>query len=110
VVVEHPKGGLLRLPEEWTNRAILPLAPQVNGQGLRVDFVRLQKLHQMCFVALQGKLDSDHLAARITKSQKELQHNENSSDIVVNASEDAKGSDHRSVGDIGAQTASEYAK
>ena len=108
VVVEHPAGGLLRLPIEWTDQSAPQFAQRINGRELQLDLKRLQKLHQMCAVALGDRLDSDHSGRTITKPKREIQQrNGICGDNVVISIEDAEDTNRRCVGNIGAQTTSE---
>src|SRR5262249_12095921 len=51
-IVEHPDGGTLRLPLEWTDRGPAWVSPHVNGRPVRLAVGGLLKLAGALDVAL----------------------------------------------------------
>jgi hypothetical protein len=62
VTVEHPRGGNLRLPLDWTDRSAPTSPPTVNGQEVRVSLRGLRALAAAVAVARARKLDLSALA------------------------------------------------
>ncbi|MDP2703406.1 MAG: hypothetical protein Q8P98_15190, partial [Candidatus Rokubacteria bacterium] len=57
VIVEHPHGGQLRLPLDWTDRAAPAAPPQLNGRDVRLSLRGLRALAAAVGVARSRKLD-----------------------------------------------------
>ena len=57
VIVEHPHGGQLRLPLDWTDRAAPAVPPQVNGRDVRLSLRGLRALAAAVGVARARKRD-----------------------------------------------------
>ena len=57
VIVEHPHGGQLRLPLDWTDRAAPAAPPQLNGRDVRLSIRGLRALAAAVGVARSRKLD-----------------------------------------------------
>ena len=62
VIVEHPHGGQLRLPLDWTDRAAPAAPPQVNGRDVRLSIRGLRALAAAVGVARSRKLDVSEVA------------------------------------------------
>jgi hypothetical protein len=60
VVVEHPRGGQLVLPLDWTDRGPLQQVPTVDGREVVADVAALLRLAQA--VSICRKVDVDRPA------------------------------------------------
>jgi len=63
VIVEHPHGGQLRLPLDWTERAAPASPPQVNGRDVRLSIRGLRALAAAVGIARSRKLDLSEVGA-----------------------------------------------
>ena len=57
ILVEHPPGRQLRLPEAWTDRAPAAGPPAIDGRTVRLAAEGLLQLSRATAVALGRKLD-----------------------------------------------------
>jgi hypothetical protein len=62
VDVEHPKGGFIRLPLEWTDRRAPVVEPVAGGQQVRLDALALLKLAEAVEEVLGRALSSEPTA------------------------------------------------
>jgi hypothetical protein len=55
--VEHPDGGSLRIPIEWTDRSVPSVVPQLHGRDVCLSVTGLQQLAAAVRAALGGEHD-----------------------------------------------------
>jgi len=65
ILVEHPKGGFLRLPIEWTDRSSSKVPPKFKNRILKAGIRELLKLSHACDAALKEDLDFASLRTKL---------------------------------------------
>jgi len=104
VTAEHPHGGNIRLPLEWTDRAAPTPLPEVEGHEVRVSVRGLLALAGAVEVALTRKLDSAEPApAPWSQAEQATTPSDRSAGRMVGAVGDRTARPARGVGVAAAQ-------
>jgi hypothetical protein len=108
VDVQHPEGWHMRMPIEWTDRALPRAPPRIRGRDIPLSMVGLQKLASAVRVALKQEVAS--VSAPAPAPGPTLKHAHGSATQVrpamVNTTRASKARDARRVGDAAAPSAS----